>query len=68
MDNKLIQELKDLIDKYLIDCENSGIYPNLCNLKADKNGKSKIYEMVLKLCLNEEFTIGQALAQIESSY
>tara|TARA_B110000858_G_C17550876_1_gene357995 strand:+ start:264 stop:470 length:207 start_codon:yes stop_codon:yes gene_type:complete len=68
MDNKLFTELKDLIDKYLTDCEDSGIYPNICNLKSDKNGKAKIYEMVVKLCLTEEFTIGQALAQIESSY
>ena len=68
MDKILLKELRDLIDKYLVDCETSGIYPTICNLKSDKNGKAKIYEMVLKLCLTEKFTIGEALAQIESSY
>tara|TARA_Y100001937_G_scaffold33967_3_gene48466 strand:- start:568 stop:801 length:234 start_codon:yes stop_codon:yes gene_type:complete len=68
MDKKLIKELRELIDLYLKDCEDSGIYPTICNLKSDKNGKAKIYEMVLKICLTQDFTIGEAIAHIESSY
>jgi len=63
-DNHLIEELKELIDKELMDC-NHVLWPKVCEMQSTEKGKIKLQEMIIRYVAEEAMPIGSAIALIE---
>jgi len=63
-DNTLIEELKELIDKELLDC-NHVLWPKVCEMQSTEKGKAKLQEMIIRYVAEEAMPIGSAIALIE---
>lgn len=67
MKNETKLELIKAIDWELKNCDESGIYPNLCGIKKTEGGLTRIQEQVIVLVADEGMRIDSALAQLEST-
>ena len=63
-----IKTIKELILKELENCQDEGVYPNLCNMMSMKNGIDKVLSLALNIITREGVSVQTALGQIESSY
>lgn len=63
-ENNKIEELKDLINDELKEC-NRFLWPKVCEMQSTEKGKAKLDEMIIRYVAEEGMSIGSAIALIE---
>ena len=63
-DDNRIEELKQLIDMELKDC-NRVLWPKVCEMQSTDKGRAKLEDMIIRYVAEDGMPIGSAIALIE---
>jgi len=67
MKPELREKLIKAIDWEIGNCQESGIYPNICSIIGSEAGKRLVYDEVIRMVTEEGLRIDSSIAQLETT-